>query len=172
MKTFERYTRLLFLLLIIGTSFFQFSYAQDEKKEKQDAKKAVIKNLIDSQDFDFVAQTVLPQRGVTRQLTSIYNIAISKDSVVSDLPYFGRAYSAPYNPSEVGLKFTSTKFELTKTPGKKSGWNILIKPKDYTEVQQLSFRIFENGSASLNIINLNRDAISFQGFIKERRGRK
>jgi hypothetical protein len=172
MKTFEKYTRPIFLLLIIVASFLQISYGQNEKKEKQDAKRETIENLIDSQDFDFVAQIVLPQRGVTRQLTSIYDITISKDSVVSDLPYFGRAYSVPYNPSEVGLKFTSTKFEYTKTAGKKGGWNILIKPKDYTDVQQLSFRIFENGSASLNIISLNRDAISFHGFIKERSSKK
>jgi hypothetical protein len=168
MRTLERYARLIFLL-IIGTSFLHSSYAQNEKKEKKDEKRAVITNLIDSQDFNFVAQTVLPQRGVTKQLTSIYDITISKDSIVSDLPYFGRAYSVPYNPNEVGLKFTSTKFEFTKTPGKKGGWNISIKPKDYAEVQQLSFRIFENGSASLNVINLNRDPISFQGFIKERK---
>jgi hypothetical protein len=107
-----------------------------------------------------------------RQLTSLYDITISKDSVLSYLPYFGRAYRAPYNPDEVGLKFTSTKFDYTKTPNKKEGWDILIKPKDNTEVQQLSFTIFDNGSASLQVLSANRDPISFQGYIRERKQKK
>ena len=172
MKAFIKIIKLLLLTMAIVASFVHVTYAQNEKEERQAAKKLLADSLINLQNFDFVARAVLPLRGVNRQLTSIYDITVSKDSVVSDLPYFGRAYSVPYNSIDGGFKFISTKFEYTKTPAKKDGWNIIIKPKDYTEVQQLSFRIFENGSASLSIISVNREPISFQGFIRGRKQRK
>jgi len=171
MRTFRRFKSILLLLIVIG-SCLHLSYGQDEKKERQASETALIKNLIDSQDFDFVAQSVLPARGAIRQLSSLYDIAISKDSVVSYLPYFGRAYTVPYNSTEGGFKFTSTKFEYSASPTKKNGWDILIKPKDYNEVQELSFRIFNNGYASLRIVSLNREPISFQGYITERKQKK
>jgi hypothetical protein len=115
---------------------------------------------------------VSPMRGATRQLTSYYDITVSRDSLVSYLPYFGRAHVEPRDPTNIGFNFTSTKFEYTKTTTKKGGSDILIKPKDYTEVQNLSFRIFDNGSASLQVNSLNRDPISFQGYITERKQKK
>ncbi|MEP6595126.1 MAG: DUF4251 domain-containing protein [Ginsengibacter sp.] len=172
MKTLKRIIKPVFFFLIVCITCSYIAYAQGEKKEKQATKAALIKNLIDSQNFVFVPQSVLPLRGTTRQLTSYYDIVLSKDSLVSYLPYFGRSYSAPSDPTDIGFNFTSTKFEYTNTPTKKGGWDILVKPKDYREVKELSFRIFDNGSASLNITPLNRDPISFQGYIKDRKQRK
>ena len=131
--------------------------------------------MVDSQHFVFVAQSVIPLRGQFRNLTSVYDVNISKDTLVSYLPYFGRAYSAPLNPSESGLNFTSTNFSYTVTPNKKSGWDVMVKPKDNTDVQQFLFTIYDNGSASLNVTSNSRDAISFNGYIdkeKEEKRRK
>jgi hypothetical protein len=169
---FRRIIKSILFLFIAITSCLYIGHAQDGQKEKQLSKDIAIKNLVDSQNFVFVAQSALPTRGALRQLTSYYDIAISRDSVVSYLPYFGRAYSVPYNSTDIGLKFTSTKFEYTKTVDKKGRWNILIKPKDYSEARELSFQIFNNGSATLRIISLNREPISFQGYIQERKRRK
>jgi hypothetical protein len=172
MKTFRRTIKSTIFLLIVTANCSYIGYAQNEQKEKEASKNAVIKNLVDSQNFVFVPQSVLPVRGALRQLTSYYDITISRDSLVSYLPYFGRAYAAPADPTNIGFNFTSTKFEYSKTLNKKGRWDILIKPKDYNEVQQLSFQIFNNGSASLRVISLNREPISFQGYITERKQRK
>ena len=132
------------------------------------------KTMVDSQHFVFVAQSVIPLRGRFRNLTSLYDVSISKDTMVSYLPYFGRAYSAPINPSDAGLDFTSTNFLYSVTPHKKSGWDVVIKPKDKMEIQQYLFTIYDNGSASLNVISTSRDPISFNGYIKkeEKKNRK
>ena len=42
-------------------------------------------------------------------LSPYYYLKVSKDTVVAYLPYFGRAYTAPADPTEGGIKFTSTK---------------------------------------------------------------
>jgi hypothetical protein len=107
-----------------------------------------------------------------RNLTSRYDVLVTKDTVISYLPYFGRAYSVQFNSTNIGFDFTSTNFDYKITTRKKGGWDILIKPKDQNDNQQLSFLIFNNGSASLSITSVNRSPISYQGYIAERKPKK
>lgn len=128
-------------------------------------KAAAIKNLVESQNYVFRAQTALPMHGPVRQLTDLWDLTIGKTSVVSYLPYFGRAYSA-IDPSQNPMQFTSKNFEYTLKPHKKNGWDVLIKPKDMkTDVQQLTMSISSEGYATLQAIFNNRDAISYSGSI-------
>ncbi|MEJ7674164.1 MAG: DUF4251 domain-containing protein [Chitinophagaceae bacterium] len=97
-------------------------------------------------------------------------LPVSKDTVISYLPFFGRGYIAPISPSDVDFDFTSTKFTNTTTTANR-GWNVSIKPKDQTYLRELYFRIFDNASASLNITSLDRSSISFEGYITERKSK-
>jgi hypothetical protein len=130
--------------------------------------KALVENFVRSKEFVFKAQTVLPMSGASRQLTSDYDVRFLGDSIVAYLPYFGRAYSAGYGEGG-GIDFTSTKFDYTAKQRKKGGWNISIKPKDTKDVQQLNFAVSENGYATLQITSNNRQPISFNGYIVERK---
>ena len=146
--------------------------AQSAKQSRDSAKVAMTTNLVNTQSFVFVLQFVMPSTGGTRHLTSYYNLDVFKDSVISYLPYFGRAYSPPINSTDIAFSFTSTNFYYKVTPGKKGSWNILIKPKDISNVQQLNLQVFNNSSASLNITSVNRDAISYQDYITARKEKK
>ena len=150
----------LFVLLFMA-AVIPVTQAQNSKNNKQ----AVIKNMIDSQNFVFVPNTMIPMRGGSKTLTSYYQLAVSKDSLVSYLPFIGRAYNAPILPDENGFDFTSTSFDYKIKNHKKSGWDITIKPKDHVNVQQFILRVFDNGSASLNVISLNRDPVSYSGYV-------
>ncbi|HYE53400.1 MAG TPA: DUF4251 domain-containing protein, partial [Chitinophagaceae bacterium] len=98
-----------------------------------------VSGLIEAKRYVFVAQSANPMGGRFRQLnTGEYDVRVSPDSVVSFLPFFGRAYSAPIDPSSSGIQFTSTNFEYRQTPRKKGGWNIVIEPKDAQDVRQLT----------------------------------
>ena len=134
--------------------------------EKKDAKKIAVKNMIDSQHFVFEAQTVLPFRGSFRNVTSPYSVTVQKDSMISYLPYFGRAYNPPIDPTDHALNFTSTNFSYSTEPQKKNGWNVIIKPKDKSEIRQYMFTIYDNGKASLQVMSNSRDPISFNGYIE------
>lgn len=129
--------------------------------------KALVENFIRSKEFVFKAQTVLPMSGTSRQLTSDYDVRFLGDSIVAYLPYFGRAYSAGYGEGG-GIDFTSTNFDYTAKQRKK-GWDISIKPKDAKDVQQLNFTVSENGYATLQVTSNNRQPISFNGYIVERK---
>jgi hypothetical protein len=124
-----------------------------------------VKELVEAQGYVFKAQTALPMSGRTRNLTTDYDVQVSKTSVVSYLPYFGRAYVAPIDATKSALDFTSKDFEYASTPGKKDGWTVTIKPKDYTEVRQMTITISSDGYATLQVISTNRQAISFNGIV-------
>ena len=125
-----------------------------------------VSTLVDSQRYIFQARTAQSLRGPVRNLAStIYTLKITKDTISSDLPYFGRAYVAPMDPSQAGLEFVSTKFDYTLTPGKKEGWTVLIKPKNALDIREIQLNISPAGYASVQVICTNRDPITFNGII-------
>jgi hypothetical protein len=151
----------LALLVIITLSLLPRTGLAQNKKDK----KAAVTEMVEARNYVFKAQTALPSTGNTRQLTYDFDLRVSQDSVISDLPYFGRAYTASINPTESPLRFTSTKFEYAVTNKKKGGWDINITPKDVQDPKQLTLTIFDNGSASLTVISYNRQPISFNGYV-------
>jgi len=168
MKTLVKY---LLACAVIFTSLN--GAAQSARQQRQTAKEGHIKNLVTNIDYVFKANYVSPQRGGSRALTSDYDLAVSKDTINAYLPYFGRAFVAPIDPTEGGIKFKTTKFDYKAKSNKKGGWDVLITPKDRNisdmrDVQTLRLNISQNGFASLRVISSNRDPISFDGYIEAR----
>jgi hypothetical protein len=110
--------------------------------------------------------------GRSRQLTSDYDLKITKEEVVSYLPYFGRAYSStPGAPG--GLEFTSKDFDYTIKENKKdNGWDIMIKPKDTQQARELYLTAFKNGSANLQVSSNDKQNISFTGYLAPNKTKK
>jgi hypothetical protein len=157
MKTINKLFGKIFFFSFFAAVFANSLYAQD--------KASTIKNIVEARQFIFHAQTALPTSGVSRQLTSEYDLKVSKNSVVSYLPFFGRAYSVPYGATDGGFNFTSTKFDYSIANRKKGGWEINIKPKDVADFREFSLTISENGYGTLQALSNNRQPISFTGFI-------
>jgi len=134
-------------------------------QKKDSIKAAAIREMVTNQQYTFKAQTASPLAGRLRQLTTDYDLKVSKEQIVAYLPYFGRAYSAPLDPSKGGIQFTSKDFDYKLTERKKGGWNVSIKTKDLAEAQQMELTIFSDGTASLQANSTNRQSISFNGYI-------
>lgn len=163
------YSKILMILGAIST-IASVGFAQqvrELKKEVREKKAAEIKQLVNSKDFVFKAQFALPMGGSSFQLTSEYDVKVVKDTLICFLPYFGRAYSAPMNPSEGGIKFTSKDFEYTAKNRKRGGWDIVVKPRDVQNIQQLTFYISESGYGSVQVTDNNRQPISFNGYYEK-----
>ncbi len=140
-----------------------------------------LKALLDKQEYVFVATSVFPQgdaatqrilnrlsQGGGNQLTQLsagYDVKVSKTTVESFLPYFGRAFSAPMNPNEGGIKFKSEDFEYSRKQKKKKGWDIVIKPKDVSDINYLNLSVSESGYANLLVVSNQKSQISFYGYI-------
>lgn len=158
------------LMVILITSVIALPcLAQTAKQQKQDEKAEKLKQLIESRNFVFQATYMSPMGGGQIYLTSPYDVTITRDSVTSFLPYFGVAYmSTGYSSSDNGIKFTSTKFDYQVQNLKKGGYRVIIKPKDVTNLTQMFLEAYPGGYASLSVISVNRQQISFQGNVKER----
>lgn len=150
----------IFLLFSAVNIFTAFSVkAQDKTPEE-------VKKILESQNYVFKANMAYPERGKSRDLTPEYDLTITPKSIISYLPYFGRAYAAPMPSSEGGIKFTSADFEYS-TSKKKKSLEITIKLKDVSDVRELYLSIYDNGNANLRVVSTNREGISFSGYIKE-----
>ena len=160
-KNIHDLVSVLFFALLIPLILFSCSSSKKAVKLNADD----VRNMVDSSQFVFVAERVNPLHGGTRYLTSRYDVVVKKDSLVCELPFFGRSFQAPVDPTKGGIEFTSTNFSYNIN-SKGSGWEVFIKPNDYGDVQQLMFDIYENGTATLNVVNTHRDAISFYGHIE------
>lgn len=133
--------------------------------QAQEKNELTTQQLLESKNYIFKAESVNPPRGRFRQLTSEYDLVVTSDSVIAYLPYFGRAYSAPINSAEGGIKFTSADFEYSMDKKKKRSYEVVIKPKDIQDVQTLYLTVFDNKKASLRVNSINRESISFNGYI-------
>lgn len=144
MKTlfFSRKTVSLFLFTLAV-------FAAHAQIETRPYKADTLPQLINAKHYTIVATTAMPLSGNVRQLTSYYSLKVSGDSVICDLPYFGRAYTAPLDPSEAGIQFTTTKFDYTSTERKKGRWEITIVPKNVSTADKLFITIFSNGNATI-----------------------
>ena len=155
------------VIVIIAATVMSCSSSNHIPDDKK-LEKSIIKNMVDSFKFVFIPQYVSPTSGGRRSLNSGYQLSVSKDRVISSLPFFGRGYVAPVSPADVDFDFTSTRFTHT-IKLINTGWNISIKPLDQKYILQLYCRIFDNGSASLNITSIDRSTISYDGYIIERK---
>ncbi|MBW4888683.1 DUF4251 domain-containing protein [Mucilaginibacter sp. HMF5004] len=166
MKTIIKSMCMLALLCAASLS----GIAQNTKKQQREQKKiADVKEMVNADSYVFHANYANPMRGGNINLTSEYDVRISRDTVIAYLPYYGRAYQAPMDPTDGGIHFTSTTFTYSKTEGKKGGWDILFKFTNTKGTEKMYLNIGDDGYASLQVTSVNRDPITFQGYIARKK---
>jgi hypothetical protein len=161
MKNSNGFLRGSLLMIAVVLALGQVAFAQNDKSDD-------IKLMVQNKRYVFKAQSVFPAPQRFQQLTADYDLKVYGDTLKSYLPYFGRAYSAPVDPTKGAFDFTSTDFEYTIKDRKKGGWDISLKPNDRQDIQQINLTIFENGTATLQVTSNNRQPISFNGYIAKK----
>ena len=169
--------RLNFILSLALISFATHLFAQTNKE-------TTVK-IVAEKNYTFVANTAIPmanndinkvlmmmpgsQGGSTINLSgSQYDVRVTKDSVVAYLPYFGRSFSAPMDPTQGGIKFTSKDFSYTESKNKRGAYTIQINTKDVKrENYRFTINISTNGYASLTASSINKQSILFNGYLDE-----
>ncbi|GAA3748651.1 MULTISPECIES: DUF4251 domain-containing protein [Flavobacterium] len=155
---------LLFLIVINFSVSAQEKTKKELKQERELKKQNEIKALIDSQNFVFEAQKATPQGGRLLQLDyNTYFLKFNADNTTCDLPFFGRAYNLGYN-SDGGIKFEG-KPENIKVETKKNNTILKATVRGKSDVYDLTFSIFYNGSTTLSVSSNNRGPINYDGVI-------
>ena len=155
---------MLLLALLVGIP----TLSAQSKKEKKEQKKEAVKKLIESENYKIDVNIAMPMRGRSIPLTSSYSLEIRNDSVISYLPYYGRAYSIPYGGGD-GLNFKAVLKEYSMKMDKKGNAVIEFIARNPEDRYEYRVKVFPNGSASIDVNMQNRQSISFQGelYIKE-----
>jgi len=150
------------VLMLITVGFWNCKSGDTLSKAEDIAQ---VTEKIESGDYTFVPQSANPMRGKMIPLNYSYFLKVNKDTISAYLPFFGRAYSAPYG-GDGGIKFESTDFEYSLSDKKKGKWNVKINVKDNNKGYELTLDVGELGYTYLSVRDYNRDPISFYGKIE------
>jgi hypothetical protein len=158
-------TQLVMLMLIMVISAVaQTTDKKAEKEKKRIAKEQEIAALVDSKTFEFSASRAIPTGYKTMDLTTNPNfVRFSPDFIVSEMPYFGRAYSVSYG-GEGGLKFEG-KPEVFTVEKKSKNYAIEAKVKGPDDYYTINLTVSFEGSSSMSIGSNKRSLISYNGEI-------
>jgi|SRR6476661_2163347 len=157
--------------LYVAIAAILFGSCATNNQVSDSAKAAQIEQLITIKHFTFVAEQALPSGGRSINLTSRYDLSINGDTLISFLPYYGRAFTAPIGRTGSGLQFTATEATIDTEKTRNGGYEMRILP-NVQEVNQFALSISNNGSASLRVRSNNRDPITFYGYITSQSGKK
>lgn len=150
----------LSLLLISALSIPTLS--AQTKKEKREIKQQAVKEVVLSEKYKIDVNRADPARGRSVMLTSSYSIEVRNDSVISYLPYYGRAYNIPYGGGN-GLNFKAPLSDYEIDWEKKGTAKIKFTTRNSEDKFDFKIDIFSNGSASIFVNMQNRQSISFNG---------
>lgn len=142
--------------------------AQNENRQsKQAAMEANVKKAMDSGRYCLVMNQAHPMAGRFVPLTSEYTLTMAGDSAVSFLPYFGRAYSAPMNPGDGGIKFSEPVADKkTVFNEKKKNYTVSFSVRTSEDMYRFFVNVWLNGTATISVTCNNRQPIDFSGDIR------
>lgn len=152
----------LFWLLGIALLIGGQSLCAQSKKEKKEQREKEVKEMIEGRRFTIDVNRALPMSGRSVNLTSPYSLEMRGDSAVSYLPYFGRAYSAPYGGGD-GLRFEESITNYTCSFNKKGTAQIQFNARTNEDFYKYTVQIYPDGSANINVTPTNKQSITFHG---------
>ena len=142
----------------------------EEKAAKEARERQQVAKNINDRHFTIAVDYMQPLRGPMKRLTSPYALSLRGDTLISYLPYFGRAYHVPYGGGK-GLNFTTLTSDYQAVRGKHGGYLLSIKARTEEDEFVYDIEVFANGSASITVNARERETIRFTGVmdLEERR---
>lgn len=137
--------------------------ATSEEKAAQMAElSANVTNALNNRDYKIAIDRMYPMRGSSRHVSFGYSVEVRIDTLISYLPYFGRAYNVPYGGGK-GLNFSApigSYQEFMKRNGQR---HIEIGVANDEDTYFYTIEVFDNGSSSVDVRARQRERISYSG---------
>ncbi len=148
-------------LLLLAASVVMAACVTLTPEQKAQLAQAVNKAL-DEHHYTIDIRTMTPNRGVTKNVTSNWSLEVKGDTLISYLPYVGRAYNVPYGGGK-GLNFSAPIKKYQESKGKKDDRLINIEVDNENDTYIYTLTVFDNGRADIDVQSRERDFISYSG---------
>ena len=153
-------------LLVFLLSVTSCTTLSSVERAERDAKVAqAVEKILSERCFTVNVSMMYPRRGKAVNVTSEFSLQVEGDTLVSYLPYYGRAYNVPYGGGK-GLNFTAPIQDYREARGHKGNTLISFVVNNGEDILSYTLDIYSNGSASINVISRNRESISFSGYLQ------
>jgi hypothetical protein len=133
---------------------------QEERAARKAEQIKKVTAALNARDYMIDITRMIPSKGPARSV-SVYSIEVRNDSLISHLPYIGRAYNVPYGGGN-GLNFSAL-ISSYKEKEKNGLREIEISVTNSEDSYLYVLNVFDNGSISLNVQSRQRELISYTG---------
>ncbi len=154
-----------FLILAVMACVACSSLTPAERAERAARHAALVEKALADRHYTINIQMMYPQRGPARNVTSNYSLEVKGDTLISYLPYFGRAYNVPYGGGK-GLNFTERVSNYYESKNAKGQTKISIELTNEEDTYLYQLSIFDNGNTAIDVRSKEREPISYSGEIQ------
>lgn len=153
-----KYVALFFVVLLAACT----TLTNAEKEELAAKKAQAIEQSLAGRRYTISVTSMNPIRGNVRQIAPDYSLTVKGDTIISYLPYFGRAYNVPYGGGK-GLNFTAPIKKYQSVKGRKGDTIIELVVDNSEDILTYRLDISSDGNASIDVAAGERDPISYTG---------
>ena len=134
------------------------------KLTKKERRQAAVLSAIAAKQWHVDITSMNTLRYGSRTVTSDFYLELRDDTLHSYLPYLGQAQMSTMSPS-IGLNFEEPVLKYNESRPKKYT-QIDIDARTREDSYHYVIEMYDNGRAYIRVRSLNRDPISFDGFLE------
>lgn len=140
-----------------------FSCVSAEERAARQAEQAkAVKTALDTRNYKVSINRMYPMKGGSKTVSYGYCIEVRNDSLISYLPYIGRAYNVPYGGGK-GFNFSAPISNYREQQQKSDKRHIEIDVTNEEDIYHYTLSVFDNGNCSLDVESRQRERISYSG---------
>ena len=152
------------VLLFLATVMLCGCATAEERAARAALQAAKVKTALSEKHYLINVDRMYPLSGAPRHLTFGYSIEVRNDSLISYLPYFGRAFNVPSGGGKA-LNFSEPIGSYQEQKKSDGQWHIEIGVKNEEDTYSYYIDVFDNGNTSIAVQSREREPISFSGMM-------
>lgn len=133
-----------------------------ERMEREARTAAQVSEALASRHYTINVLMMYPQRGRAVNLTTNYSVEVKGDSLISYLPYFGRAYNVPYGGGK-GLNFIAPITGYQTETDRKGITRVVLTTENEEDRYQYVLEVSSSGDSYVQVQSRQRDFIRYSG---------
>lgn len=133
-----------------------------EKAERQAKMAQAVEKALAERHYKVGVSMMFPSRGKAMNVSPDYSLEVKGDTLISYLPYYGRAYNVPYGGGN-GLNFTAPIAEYRTEKGRKGATLVTIKVSNDEDIYTYLLEIYDTGSTTIDVTSRERESIRYSG---------